>query len=44
MNLALISTKRSTIDVGKELQQKYGVDILPMQVDVKDSESVNQGR
>lgn len=42
-DLALISTKRSIIEnVGRDLQQKYGVDILPMQVDVKDSESMNK--
>ena len=42
-NLALISTNRSTIDsVGKDLKQRHGVEVLPMQVDVKDIESVNQ--
>lgn len=42
-NLALISTKRPIIEeVGTELKQKYGVDVLPMQVDVKDVNSVNQ--
>ena len=41
-NLALISTKRSVIEeVGRELKSRYDIEVLPMQVDVKDFDSVN---
>ena len=42
-HLALISTKKSDIEsVGSELSQKHGIDVLPMQVDVKDLDSVSE--
>ena len=42
-NLALISTKKAAIEeVGVQLSEAYGIEVLPMQVDVKDMESVNK--
>ncbi len=41
--LALISTKKSSIEtVGSELSRKHGVEVIPMQVDVKDVASVSK--
>lgn len=41
--LALLSTNQDSIDkVGEELRSRYGIEVLPLQVDVKSSEEVNQ--
>ena len=42
-NLALFSTKQASIDsVGEELRNKYKIEVLPLQVDVKSSTEVGE--